>query len=81
MVFVILIMWQFVQDIYKNIINFNGKNLHSIFNKIFGWVFRILIVDFDYHMGDGVKVKILMEILIIHLIFSRMFFMKIQGKN
>lgn len=54
MVFVFSIMWLFVQDICKKITISNGKkkkvmNCKDVF-------FRILIVDFDYHMGDGVKV-------------------------
>ena len=59
--FVILIMLQFVLDIYKNIINFKGV-YHKIFKEIEFFSknnrisFRILIVDFDYHMGDGIKV-------------------------
>ncbi len=36
---------------------------------LFDWGFRILIVDFDYHMGDGVKVKIRNEIENIYLDF------------
>jgi len=39
MVFVILIMLLFVQDIYKKIIIFNGKNLNLILNKIFLFLF------------------------------------------
>ena len=82
--FAISIMWQFVHGIFKRIITSNGKlpALAIRGRPLSTCAFRILIVDFDYHMGDGVKVKLFSQSSFSQLngfFSSRTCFTKIQG--